>query len=59
MENNECECLRCGWIWNPRRDSPKRCPGCQNPRWNIPLGNKKLNQPPIIIRDGDKRPESI
>lgn len=29
-------CLRCGHEWNPRKEHPKKCPGCQNPGWDKP-----------------------
>jgi DNA-directed RNA polymerase subunit RPC12/RpoP len=27
-------CLRCGHLWIPRRDIPKKCPRCNSPYWN-------------------------
>ena len=29
-------CLRCGNEWTPRKEHPKKCPGCQNPNWDKP-----------------------
>jgi len=31
-----CICKCCGWDWTPRYfETPKRCPNCNSPRWNI------------------------
>lgn len=65
MEENDCECLRCGWIWISRVEKPKRCPGCQSTRWKIPYTNKtavsnqRLNEPSSIIGHSIKRPEIL
>jgi hypothetical protein len=34
-------CLRCGNEWTPRKPSPKKCPGCQNPGWSTPRTRKR------------------
>lgn len=36
-------CLRCGNEWTPRKEHPKRCPGCQNPNWNRPRKNRRAS----------------
>jgi hypothetical protein len=36
-------CLRCGNEWTPRKENPKRCPGCQNPNWNRPRKNRRAS----------------
>ncbi len=30
-------CLRCGYSWPPRVDTPARCPACKSQYWNKPL----------------------
>lgn len=34
----KCNCLKCGYQWEPRGYSinkvPKKCPKCFNPNWN-------------------------
>lgn len=34
-------CLRCGNRWTPRKEHPRKCPGCQNPNWNRELKRKR------------------
>lgn len=38
-------CLRCGHEWTPKVAVPKKCPGCQNPRWDKPKtrGRRAVN----------------
>ena len=26
-------CIKCEWIWTPRKDEPKCCPGCKSYGW--------------------------
>ena len=30
------ECLKCGHNWQPRKEKPKRCPGCNQRRYDRP-----------------------
>ena len=30
------ECLKCGHIWQPRKEKPRRCPGCNQRRYDRP-----------------------
>lgn len=30
----ECECLRCGWKWKPRKQVPRSCPACRSYLWD-------------------------
>jgi len=42
------ECLRCGWQWTPRSETPpKVCPNlkCHSPWWNIPKNKIKSFSP--------------
>lgn len=41
-------CLRCGNEWTPRKEHPKRCPGCQNPNWNRPRKRAKKIEVEIV-----------
>ena len=33
-----CTCLKCGWVWTPRKDDPRMCPNpkCRTLRWDEP-----------------------
>ena len=31
-----CECLKCGWKWQPRVSEPRMCPNCRTLRWDEP-----------------------
>jgi predicted Zn-ribbon and HTH transcriptional regulator len=28
------KCLRCGYVWNPRKPHPVMCPQCNSPFWD-------------------------
>ena len=35
-------CLRCGHEWAPRKEeTPRVCPECKSPYWNVPKKEKK------------------
>lgn len=35
-----CNCARCGWQWQPRRNpEPRKCPGCGTRFWDKPRPN--------------------
>ena len=37
-----CECKRCKHQWATRKEqTPKVCPHCKSPYWNIPKKEKK------------------
>jgi len=29
----ECKCLKCGYVWVPRKKNPRECPDCKSRRW--------------------------
>ena len=31
--SHDCKCLRCGYGWKSRVESPKRCPSCISDKW--------------------------
>lgn len=40
MEVTKYKCERCGYVWIPRKESPKNCPNCISPYWNKPRTRK-------------------
>lgn len=40
MEVTKYKCERCGYVWIPRKESPKNCPHCISPYWNKPRTRK-------------------
>lgn len=38
LHPRRCTCLRCGYVWDSRVASPKRCPSprCKSPYWSRP-----------------------
>lgn len=47
-------CLRCGFEWRPRKETPKRCPHCISKLWNVPRA-QKLPGKPAPTRKGAPR----
>ncbi len=39
------KCLRCGYEWIPRTDTPKKCPGCKSSYYNRPRRKDLTIQP--------------
>jgi predicted Zn-ribbon and HTH transcriptional regulator len=37
----ELECKRCGYLWVPVKEHPKKCPKCQSLRWDDGETNKR------------------
>lgn len=29
----KCECKKCGYTWESKKDNPKACPKCKSYRW--------------------------
>jgi DNA-directed RNA polymerase subunit RPC12/RpoP len=48
-------CLRCGHEWTPRKPSPMKCPGCQNPGWSKPRTRRRKEVVPIEVVDAGDR----
>ena len=45
-------CLRCGYIWIPRKEEdPKCCPDCNSPYWNI---EKLTKSQKVTVRKMEK-----
>lgn len=41
-------CQRCSHTWSPRgTDTPKQCPSCKNPKWNLTRKRKESKRTEI------------
>ena len=45
LEVDAYKCERCGYEWQPIKDSPIVCPKCKSPYWDKPrkINKKKIN----------------
>lgn len=45
-----CFCVLCGYFWVRRiRKTPKRCPDCHKPGWNMPFVAALIGRPPTDL----------
>jgi len=46
MKAGYFQCLRCKYAWLPRiAGTPKQCPYCKSPKWNIPRPGEVVGTP--------------
>lgn len=38
------DCIRCGGHWNAKIESPRYCPLCKSPYWNVPIRDQAKSE---------------
>jgi hypothetical protein len=52
------KCKRCGHEWTPKKASPKKCPGCQNPGWDKEARQVKRGEMQTLLTQRGNTAES-
>lgn len=45
LERRAAHCLRCGYQWFPRVETPVSCPHCFSKLWNTPRAQRRAGKP--------------